>query len=305
MAVKEVPRLSVIDMLVNELGTIPQIMASPVTMAGTGQITMPLEINLTSDVVMPILEFGVTLKMTSPADSPSTVLSNIRSITVEHEAFRDQNGNPKVYTLDTATLLDGALVATALMSDPLMKSDTVYAAIDPEVAGQASDPETTTYTARVALPFKVPAGKFKVTLNCQDISYRGTILDFTARRAILICPRREIAATGCYIACDSRRISGLSTFAFDKAAQMFIAVGRASVNGGILDKVSSANPNGYGQAAQIGEMTLTQVTENVTYFSSRLVNSDVEMAICIDQPIPRINRPTQMTLSLFRYDVYY
>lgn len=303
---KVVSKIGVVDMLVDELGTMPQIMASPVTMAGTGQITMPLEIDLTSDTVMPILEFAVTLKLTSPASNPSTVLSNIRSITLEHSAF-SINGTPKVYTLDTATLLDGGLVAAVLMSDALVKSDLSYAAVDPTVDGKASGSEVNeTYVARVALPFKLPAGHLKVTLNCQDIAYNGTLLDFTARRAILICPRREISATGAYIACDSRRIAGLSTFAFDTPAKMFVAVGHTGVNGGILDTYNaSTNPTGLNQPAQIGEMTVTQVTETVAYYKSRTSIADAELVVCIDNPIPRVNRPTPMTLSLFRYDVYY
>lgn len=303
----QVSKLSVIDMLVDELGTIPQIMASPVTMAGTGQITMPLEIDLTSDTVMPILEFDVTLKMTAPQSNPSTVLSNIRSITVEHSAILTQAGKPKVYTLDTATLLDGGLLSGVLMSDALLKTDLAYCAVDPVVAGKESGSEVSeTYVARVALPFKLPRGHLKVTLNCQDISYNGKVLDFTARRAILICPRRQISKTGAYIACDSRRISGLSTFAFDTDAKMFVAIGHSNVNGGILDAYNeSTNPNGLGQPAQVGEMTVTQVTETVKYYQSRLSMGDAEIALSIDNPIPRVNRPTPMTLSLFRYDVYY
>lgn len=299
--------VSVVNMITDELGTFPQVMPSPVTMAGMGQVTIPLEIDLTSDTVMPILEFAVTLKMTSPASNPSTVLSNIRTITVEHSAFKGANGTPVVYTLDTATLLDGGLVASILMSDALVKSDLSYCAVDPVVAGQASGSEaTTTYVARVALPFKVPAGHLKVTLNCQEISYNGAILDFTARKAILICPRRQISATGAYIACDSRRIAGLSTFAFDKAAQMFVVVGHTGVNGGILDTYdATTNPTGMNQPAQIGEMTMTQVTELVAYNASRMAAGDAEIVVDIDNPKPRVNRPTPMTLSLYRYDVYY
>lgn len=309
MSVMKVSKLAAQNMLINEFGAIPQIMASPVTMAGTDQITIPLEIDLTSDTVTPILEFGVTGKWTAPASNPSSVLSNIRSITLEHSAFRDQNGQPTQYTLDTATLKDGGLLAAALMSDPAFPSDLAYIAVDPTVDGQASGSEvTTTYTAKVALPCKLPPGHLKVTLNCQAISYRGTLLDFTARRAILICPRRQVPDNGCYIICDSRRIAGLSTFAFNTDCQMFCVVGHSAVDGGILDTYdATTNPNGGGQPSQVGEMTLTQVTESVNYYASRLgaAAGDAQIVVSIDDPKPKINRPTQMSLSLFRYDVYF
>lgn len=301
--------IGVVGMLVDELGTFPQISAAPVTMAGTGQITMPLEMDLNSDVVCPIVEFAVNIKMTSPASNPSTVLSNIRSVKIQHSAIKDPaTGMPKTYTLDTATLLDGALLAAALMSDATVKTDESFASVDPLVAGQASGSEVMTeYIARFALPFKLPAGHLSIVLNCQDISYNGTVLDFGTRRALIIAPRRAISETGAYIACDSRRIAGLSTFAFEQGAQMFAVVGKSNVNGGILDVYdATTNPTGLGQPSQIGTMTLTQVTEQVQYYQARLpASSNVEMVINIDNPIPRVNRPTPMSLSLFRYDVFY
>lgn len=300
---RQMTKLGITNCIIQEVGTFPQMAASPITMAGSGQVTIPLEMDLTSDTVCPIVKFDVNLKLTAPSANPSKVLDNIRSVTIEHSAIKSANGTPKVYTLDTATLADGGLVATCLMSDSLLQSNDLYGTLNETVAGQSSGSEAaTTYHARFALPIKVPAGHLKVTLNCQDINYNGTLLQFTSRAAYLIAPRREISATGAYLICDSRRIAGLSTFAFNDAAKAFAVVGDSTVNGGILDT------SGSGQPAQIGEMTLSQVTNQVEYYHSILGdsgNANKEVVIDIDNPIPRVNRATEMTLSLFRYDVYY
>ena len=300
---KQMTKLGITNCIIQEVGTFPQMAPSPVTMAGAGQVTIPLEMDLTSDTVCPIVKFDVTLELTAPSANPSKVLDNIRSVTVEHSAILGANGMPKIYTLDTATLADGGLVATCLMSDSLIMSNDMYGTLNETVAGQSSGTEkSTTYHARFALPIKVPAGHLKVTLNCQEVNYAGTLLQFTARAAYLIAPRREISDTGAYLVCDSRRIAGLSTFAFSDAAKAFAVVGDATVNGGILDK------SGAGQPAQIGELTMSQVTNQVEYYQHILAdtaNDNKEVVIDIDNPIPRVNRATEMTLSLFRYDVYY
>lgn len=302
------PRISVVDMLVDELGVLPQMAAAPVTMAGSGQVTIPLEMDLTSDTICPVVSFDVTMKLTSPAANPSKVLDNIRSITVEHSAFRDPaTGVTKVYTLDTSTFESGAQLAVALMSDPMFPVSKTYDVVNETVTGQGAGLEvSTTYHARFAIPFKVPAGHLKITLNCQEINYAGTLLEFTSRAAYVVAPRRTIDAHGAYLACDSRRIAGLSTFAFDKDAQMFAIVADKRVAGGILDAYdANDNPNGLGQPAQVGEMTLSQVTRMVGYYKAVMNDDNLEMVINVDQPIPRVNRATQMTLSLFRFDAFY
>lgn len=300
---RQMTKLGITNCIIQEVGTFPQMAPAPVTMAGSGQVTIPLELDLTSDTVCPIVKFDVTLELTAPSANPSKVLDNIRSVTVEHSAITGANGQPKVYTLDTATLQDAGLLATCLMSDALVKSNDLYATVNEVVAGQSSGSEkSTTYHARFALPFKLPAGHLKVTLNCQEINYAGTLLQFTSRAAYILAPRRQIMDTGAYLICDSRRIAGLSTFAFNEAAKAFAVVGDSTVNGGILDI------SGSGQPAQIGEMTMTQVTNQVEYYHSVLADSSFankEVVINIDNPIPRVNRSTEMTLSLFRYDVYY
>lgn len=301
------PRISLIDMLVDELGVLPQMAASPITMAGSGQVTIPLELDLTSDTICPVINFEATLKLTAPGSNPSKVLDNIRSITIEHTAFRDANGQPKVYTLDTTTFEAGAQLAVALMSDPMYPVSKAYDVVNETVTGQASGSEvSTTYHARFAIPFKLPAGHLKIVLNCQEINYNGSLLEFTSRAAYLVAPRRCIDSRGAYLACDSKRIAGLSTFAFDKNAAMFAVVADDRVSGGILDVYdATTNPNGLGQPAQIGEMTLSQVTRMVTYYKTVMNDEHLEMVVDIDKPIPRVNRATQMTLSLFRFEAFY
>lgn len=295
------PKARMIEVLANEFGTLPLMAATPVTLPGSGQLTIPLEIDLNADAICPVVHFDVNLKLTAPSGDKSKVLDNIRTVTVEHSAFRDPvTGAPKVYTLDTSTLEDGALLAVALLSDTTTKVTTGYSVKNDVVQGQpAGSEQYTKYSARFAIPFKLPAGHLKITLNCQDINYKGDVLDVASRAGYIVAPRRQVNADGAYIACDSKRVAGLSTYRFPSSAEIFAVVARASVEGGILDRTGS------GQPAQVSKQTLTQTTQMVEYYSEVLSDTDLELAICADSPDPSINRSTPMTLSLFRFDTFY
>lgn len=271
-------------------GAVPVVSPAVTTQNSTEPITLVTQVRSPAACHNPILV--VTAHVQSTTGTGTTHVSDlIRSISISSEKF--DGGKPM--QIDGPALKYAGVVAAAMEHVPGVDIHLSEAAVDPVITGDG------VYEGCYMLPADLPPGMLTVQINMNAFVCAGfTAVDYKARGAYLVAPQRATAPESKYMMPRGQYKAAISFWSDDEGgpSPMTAVVGDGAINYGIL---------GNGSVVLIGNMTNTEIINNVAYWRRALdyVSGtspvDYQIAFDLSGAVPALKGTGNFSLAVFTW----